>query len=904
MKNIFENKFIRFTTHAIFWAWNGIFIILILSLVIPFVSYGIFKSFFNGEIPFDFTLILLLGIIVPFLTVYIVVKKFMFQPQKIFTIFYAIEVPLVAVLFLRLMIFRELTAGTAQLLILFILGTSIFLYELFTENKLKNKAEEILIFIANVILLLIGIYAATIILLYSFPLLGLAIENFIEFEWIHALKDIFSSYYSIIFILFFIFSATVFFILPVTMPILFITKFIKSYKINIEKYSKPIIFSLTIVIIAINVILFETLNIQPQVRIFKKYENFSQDNFTKEQKLDIIKHKKVITRALTNSYLAPYRYLSPEKASNSIAEIYSKVFFISKSDAEKFQNFHNILLKPFLYKGNTTNFDDYEAEIIYERIFDTQIQRAEKEEVIHALQARWDRDEVEAGLLNINDEKVHLDTQKINYSEKNGIAEIEIFESYTNKTPDQQEIFYYFSLPEDAVITGLWISDDKTEKKYAYSVSPRGAAQQVYKNEVEMRVDPSLLEQTGPGMYRLRAFPIMSKNNFVNNPIIPVFNIWLKYVCIEKNGSYSLPKLTQTRNVYFDKKTKIFVNDLEIKKDKNWFPEKLEAKTKFDFNNIKISENNSLKIEEIDFKNQTKKIKTAIIIDPSFSMSNSNNDLSVSISELKKEFEGDIYFPEDSSFSKINIEKFNIKDFVFFGFQNTYKILESFNNQKLTNNYDAVIFITDAGNYESSENNFNVINFEKPLYFLHLNNNFPLSYDDAVLETIQNSDGNISGENSKLINQIKFYFSNENKNFVYDTENQLIWLFSDNFNSKIITENNNLKKIISATQIQLIHKNTDSLNIQLLDSIHKIAVENGIVSQFSSMIVLVNDRQKEALKQAENQSDRFDREIEDGKEILTKPNNPFVTGTPEPEEWVLIFISLIFIIFTIIKVKK
>jgi putative PEP-CTERM system integral membrane protein len=78
-----------------------------------------------------------------------------------------------------------------------------------------------------------------------------------------------------------------------------------------------------------------------------------------------------------------------------------------------------------------------------------------------------------------------------------------------------------------------------------------------------------------------------------------------------------------------------------------------------------------------------------------------------------------------------------------------------------------------------------------------------------------------------------------------------------------------------------------------LDAIHAIAKQFGIVTPYSSMIVLVNDQQREALKQAEASADRFDREVETGTEQLTTPHNPFnVAAVPEPEEWLLIGLGL------------
>jgi len=81
---------------------------------------------------------------------------------------------------------------------------------------------------------------------------------------------------------------------------------------------------------------------------------------------------------------------------------------------------------------------------------------------------------------------------------------------------------------------------------------------------------------------------------------------------------------------------------------------------------------------------------------------------------------------------------------------------------------------------------------------------------------------------------------------------------------------------------------------------HAIAKRFGIITPYSSMIVLVNDRQKEALKKAEKESDRFDRKVESGKEQLTKPSNPLnVSAVPEPEEWLLLGLLAVGLILVI-----
>ncbi|HEY9782191.1 MAG TPA: hypothetical protein V6D09_18870 [Leptolyngbyaceae cyanobacterium] len=63
-------------------------------------------------------------------------------------------------------------------------------------------------------------------------------------------------------------------------------------------------------------------------------------------------------------------------------------------------------------------------------------------------------------------------------------------------------------------------------------------------------------------------------------------------------------------------------------------------------------------------------------------------------------------------------------------------------------------------------------------------------------------------------------------------------------------------------------------------------------------IVLVNEQQRQQLKLAQANRDRFNREVESGQEQLSQPANPFtVSGVPEPEEWMLIGIVAIALLF-------
>ncbi|KAA3658485.1 MAG: PEP-CTERM sorting domain-containing protein, partial [Chloroflexi bacterium] len=87
-----------------------------------------------------------------------------------------------------------------------------------------------------------------------------------------------------------------------------------------------------------------------------------------------------------------------------------------------------------------------------------------------------------------------------------------------------------------------------------------------------------------------------------------------------------------------------------------------------------------------------------------------------------------------------------------------------------------------------------------------------------------------------------------------------------------------------------------SLNdLEMLDTLHALAIENSIVTPYSSMIVLVNTRQEELLRELSEKEDRFDREFEDIGETTLDPVP--ITGVPEPEEWLLIGLSIIMLIW-------
>jgi putative PEP-CTERM system integral membrane protein len=149
-------------------------------------------------------------------------------------------------------------------------------------------------------------------------------------------------------------------------------------------------------------------------------------------------------------------------------------------------------------------------------------------------------------------------------------------EVYKTKTPEQ-EVVYYFSLPSRRLTGSGWASSAR-EGRSTFRVSPRGAAQQVYVEQVQQRVDPALLEQVGPRQYRLRVFPIeparwsssgASRENFKRTG--PELHLWMTWRVLAQDRVLPLAQLTEHRNVYWDARSAREINGKRYAGD-DWMP--------------------------------------------------------------------------------------------------------------------------------------------------------------------------------------------------------------------------------------------------------------------------------------------------------------------------------------------
>lgn len=906
MKKLIQSKFF---SYGLFWSWNILYLILFASLEIStgFVIF-IIRDAFLGLSPFEFIITAILAYCVPLVSIGLALTVFRKRRDKLVALFYGVEVPLTLLLLLRLFLVREMHAGTLHLFILFVTGMIVFFYGLINEKSPVTKLSANFSLILNSILLMIGSYVGLLLIFYLPPSLGGLIKAMAEID-ITDIGEIFrAGFLVIIFLIFLFYSMTLLLGLPVAFFYYYFSSFYKKIKWYSETYSATEALAITGSFVALNLLIFYLLNWnQPQ----KDYlTRLNKDSFSDSDIKELSSNAEEIKSGLLNAYLSNYRYLGEEEKNDHIEAIYKSAFGGDKSDFKFLQSAHNVFLKPFLYEGKNMYEDTRVASKLYEKCFDISLQKTERDAIKSALKSTWERQGIEAGLLNIDEKNVHVIRQEVKSKEQEGIVDVEIHEVYQNNTFDQQEVLYYFSLPEHAVITGVWISDTPV-KKFSYRVSPRGAAQQVYKEQVRERIDPSLLEQVGPRQYRLRAFPILPKNIIYDKRNVtveegPQFHLWFSYQLLaDLDNSYSLPFQLQKRNVYCDGDTEFQVNGKESEKnnDEDWFPLSLPCNNKQERKSHVFTFNDSTIISATPEINKTeeaneKKYSFAFIIDQSYSTGKYKEQLEDIFESLSKKGyeEADVYLTGQFA-RKDQLKAIDTDELVFWGNSSQLKILHQFDSLRKEKKYEGVVLLTDQGDYEISEDSLLPLEFNFPVYLIHMDGKLPYAYDDELMETIVNSGGKSYLSINDLFQQKQLEHKyNLSKEYLL-SEQGYVWKTKK---GNVLSQPN-FEKLAARQYINLSKPVKGQSNLGNLDSIHAIALKEGIVTRFSSMIVLVNEVQHKRLDEMENKDDRFNREVEDGKEVLSKPMFKLgeVSGTPEPEEWVLIIFGCGLIMFSL-----
>ena len=819
-----------------------------------------------------------------------------------------------------------------------------FTIELLSGYAARNSKLSWFQMVGHSIILLVGAWAGTLLLLYTVPAsvsvlseLGQSISWFFQNVTLSGLFDGLIDIFSYpaqslmgLMMVFLVFSSIAIFL---SMPYAFVHCYLQAWK-RIrrafgQQHGNNNSWITTGITVAVSCALFVGLQTgQPQAKAFSLLETTSPVEVasgplspdTIDLRQQQLQNTDVIRDGLVNAYLHRYRYLSPWRSSNRLSEMY-KSLGLREGGRDFLQTVHNGLLSPFLYRGRDN--DVQKAEQLYEQFFDAPIQQIERTDIREALQATSNRDETKAGLLDLDQQVVYLASQEVSLQTTDDWGTVTIHEHYENTTPDDQEIFYAFSLPESAAITGLWLGTAENPLLFPHVVSPRGAAQQVYNGEVEraqfqQAVDPALLEQVGPQQYRLRVFPIPGSTAIPDNRNKRepgTLDLTLTYQEMEQpDTGWALPQLSEKRNIYWTEDTvrargKRFAQVGE----EDWMESAIAPQSNKSVtpqaHTVTFPEGYQVSATPLNATQQQLPAdkRIAVVVDSSYSMGEHTSELQQAVSQLKEAAQQnliDFYTAVDGQGPATFNENASIETSVvvsglqFYGSLQPADMLNQFAQAKSDTNYEAVLLLTDKGSYEMTTDDAEYPAIDASLWMVHLDEQMPTAYADNLLQLLESSKGGVDTAVLPVLQKIALP---EAEGTILDGYK---WKVTSLASDASTATGDDADAFAPLAARQLIRqqgrdiKNTpDTSQVDALDAVHAIAKRTSIVTPYSSMLVLVDERQRQLLAEAEAGEDRFDREVEDGQNDLTDPGSPLTTAAvPEPSQLLGVFVAAIALI--------
>jgi putative PEP-CTERM system integral membrane protein len=935
----------------LFWSWNLIFLAFMTLGFSPRILPELIVSVRTSAIPVQFLLYALVLTSIPIFAVLLGLTVFRQAPRRLVAVGYVVEGPVMLMLAIRFFIIRQATPGLVIVMGVAVLGMASFLWSAIDPHLEKRGSVVGWLRLFGLTLMLVtSLYAAVWIAFYAIPIIAEALKWFGNvFGDLPAsisgfrttLRNLASGLiwlpFTVLGFILLVYTASLFVLTPLAIPFLSFRFWLKSYGPLSERSqnTKPAI--LVAAAVLSTFVLFFLANRQPQQRVF---ELLARPPVSPAEAQALLKREEQIRAGLLNAYLSPFRYISAAGEVAHVSMIYQSSLNLDYETAYKVQRAYERVASPLLYSPvtppdvsrsqNATALvtEPEQAASIYQGFFDEPIVDAERDTIVRAVRSTWSIEQAESAWQAVDDREVHLLQQEVAIQEHGDWAEIELFEVYQNQTATLQEIVYYFNLPESAVLTGLWLGNTPDrDERFDFQVAARGAAQTVYRNEVRRNQDPALLEQIGPRQYRLRVFPIPAIR-FEWSPdgasrtlqeADPLY-LWMTYQAMASGDSWPLPRLAEKRNVYWDENTRRTLNAVpyEIDSD-NWLPEIIPATNPVvpQAHRVDLEGNMSVVVlPEALFTNPDLPgdLTVAVVIDRSRSMEAYAEQVENALEYLRDRLgdDFDVYLTSSSYRGEgpRRTLKSSLKpgDLFYFGGQNPAQMLAQFAELSSGSSYDAVLVLTDGSGYELGPATYNLPVPGAPVWMVHLESDLPLGYDDGTLEAIQASGGGVAGGMEQALQRLALTLADGSSSAsarveIKDSLDGYLWIVLPQelaLDAPVpwATDEEGfipfaVRRVILA---EMQTKRGTLEDLEVLDALHALAEGYGVVTPYSSMIVLVNQFQQIALEQLESAADRFEREYE-AVGGTVQPTQLPLGGVPEPHEWLLLGLAAAFLIY-------
>ena len=922
--------------HILFWTWNALFVAFMLLGFAPIMLPDLFTAVEGGDIPTSFLLYALLLTSIPLVVTGLGIYL-RHDPGKLFALGYGLEAPLMTMILVRFFIVRELTPMTAVVLGLTSFGLLTLLWQLLdTYIDKRPRWLTAVRLVGLTLLLFIGLYASIWLAFYVLPFGVMFFSNlpsmvgdmfrslsYGEWRWIP---------FTILLFVNFTFTASLLVLMPLAVPVIYLRAWGQAWQTMRVKTSVGWAAGFTAVALLLPLILLPLTNRHPQQHAFAQLQNPPANQTEARALLD---QERQLRAGLLNAYLAPYRYFSAAGEVDHIRQIYDEAFDLAGTGiSEQVQAAYEGLAAPLLYQpvrraqrdqwGNTwqdsaLRREPERAAKLYEDYFDQTIVDGEKEAVLTAVGNSWDVMRVRTDLQALDDRSIWLAEQNIAIQENGDWADVQLYEVYVNQTNQRQEVVYYFSLPEAAVLTGVWLGNSADKSRaFTYQVAPRGAAQATYRNEVQRNVDPALLEQIGPRQYRLRVFPIeprqwdWNSNSGRSNQLpAPPLHLWLTYRTLaNEQGHWPLPALAEKRNVYWTDETVRQLNgrvwDVAHQAE-TWLPTAVSATFAVEpqAHRVELPDGRvMLAAPAQNLPSIPTGGRIALVLDRSYSMEKVREEVQVELNALRSLVGSNTAVdlilsaspqrgeaPSRKPFSQLDDT-----DLFFFGGQNAAQLLTQFHELAGQEPYDLIVVLTDSSGYKLLADAPETIPMPTaPVWMVHLGG-LSLGYDDGTLEVIQGSGGGTAVSITEALHRWAVASGDLLDGYTWQllSPAQAEAALAQLPNVTLINHEPDSPFMALAARQLILHEMAanqgDLSQLATLDALHELAVQHSIVTPYSSMIVLINDRQQQLLDELSEGDDRFAREYEAVGE--TAGEQLTVTGVPEPHEWLLIFLGL------------
>jgi putative PEP-CTERM system integral membrane protein len=925
---------------GLFWSWNLIFVAFMLLGFAPRLLPELITGAQANIIPFQYLLYGLILSSIPLAAIALGYTLLRRTPARLFALGYVIEGPLMLLFAVRFFVIRQAT--TAQLLLFAVagIGMAAFLWALLDpQRKFGGQPAGWLRLFGLTLMVVICLYTSAWITFYALPIiasawnwLGDVLKDLPGFaaEFGRMIRSLFTENliwvpFAFLYFILALYTTTLFVLAPVAVPLLSLRAWWNELRQRVNQHGAWLPAGIVALALVACVGAFVFANRQPQKQAF---DLLTEPPATLAQAKALASQEPLLRSGLLNAYLAPYRYISSLGEVRHIRDLYLSSFKMTVFQAQAVQSAYESLAHPLLYapaqeatvservSQSALSREPRRAAQLYQRYFDQRIVEGEYDTVIAAARSTWSIDQAEAALLAIDDREVLLTRQEITVQEFGDWAEIELMEVYQNQTGANQEVIYFFNLPESAVLTGLWLGNSpELNDRFAFIVAPRGAAQGVYREQTRVQRDPALLEQIGPRHYRLRVFPIPPLQTIYDenrartliNEAPPLY-LWMTYTVLNTAQGWPLPSLAHKHNIYWDDRTIRTVNCARLEVDADtWLPASIPASTPAEGAAHRVDFPGGQSViarpaVSLDVPALPAGLRLAVVLDRSRSMQTHAASVEQSLEALAKlDAVIDVYLTaspyrgEDPSV--VSLPDLEPQSVFYFGGQNAAELLAQYSQLQAGRVYDAVIVLTDGSGYELGDGTIDVPVPDAPVWLVHLDGEFSLGYDDPTLEALQASGGGVAADIDEALQRLAVWqAARQDSSRTQALVDNWLWItLPADQADEIAAQAPELGGFTPLAARYLILSEMQRAGGKLsdartLDALHAIAKETSIVTPFSSMIVLVNAQQRQLLELLSKSGDRFEREVEQVGETVPGSDAPLI-GVPEPHEWLLILIA-------------